>query len=154
MPSLQCTLPTSLTTEYSGVSYGRCRLLLRTMDGITIFCPEILLAFSGFKRIEIQFKCVTYLSKYFFTSSVQKITFFGISRHILFTFKVKKDLLIFWQILNFKPLCATPATAAAVFYCNSSTTLASAMYYTMAESFVQKSRVLYPKWNQIFRLET
>ena len=67
--------------------------------------------------------------------------------------KNEKDLLIFGQILNFKPLCATPATAA-VFYCNSSTTLASAMYYTMAESFVQKSRVLYPKWNQIFRLET
>ena len=51
--------------------------------------------------------------------------------------KNEKDLLIFGQILNFKPLCATPATAA-VFYCNSSTTLASAMYYTMAESFFPK----------------
>ena len=50
----------------------------------------------------------------------------------------EKDLLICGQILNFKTLWATPATAA-VFYCNSSTTLASAMYYTMAEIFVQKS---------------
>ena len=70
--------------------------------------------------------------------------------------KDEKDLLIFGQILNFKPLYDTPATAA-VFYCNSSTTLASAMYYTMGESFVQKSwvfffiligsnMVLYRKW--------
>ena len=35
--------------------------------------------------------------------------------------------------MNFKSLCATPATAA-VFYCNSSTTLASAMYYSMAKT--------------------
>ena len=75
---------------------------------------------------------------YFFLSTPSnKLLLLAYQNVYYLVIKNEKDLLIFGQILNFKPLCATPATAA-VFYCNSSTTLASAMYYTMAESFFPK----------------
>jgi hypothetical protein len=81
----------------------------------------------------------TYLSKYFFLATpFNELLFLAFQNLYFLLIQNEKDLQIFGHILNFKPLCVTPATAA-VFYCNSSTTLASAMYYTMAESFVQKS---------------
>ena len=46
--ALQCTLPTSLTTEYSGVSYGRCRLLLPLWPEFQNFVQKFFCIF-GFK---------------------------------------------------------------------------------------------------------